>query len=201
MQGWDRWGSGGKASRKVDNLLAAIEARRHPSLERFLFALGIRRIGEANAKLLARHYGTVGAWREAMLAARIIGSEAREALGGIQGIGPAIAAELVDFFDEPRNLAALDDLLTEVTPDAAEPVAEGALSGKSIVFTGSLETMSRQEAEARAEAMGAKVVKSVSKRTDLVVVGTDAGSKAAKAAELGLTTLTEAAWRELAGMS
>ncbi|MFT8246278.1 NAD-dependent DNA ligase LigA [Roseomonas sp. BN140053] len=199
MQRWDRWGSGGKATRKVDNLLAAIEARRQPSLERFLFALGIRRIGEQNAKLLARHYGTAASWRDAMLDARVVGSEAREALGGIQGIGPAIAEELVEFFAEPRNLAALDDLLTEVTPEPAEAVAEGALSGKSIVFTGGLETMTRQEAEARAEALGAKVVKSVSKRTDYVVIGTDAGSKATKAAELELTTLSEAEWRALAG--
>ncbi len=201
MRGWDRWGSGGKASRKVDNLLAAIEARRTPPLERFLFALGVRRIGEANARLLARHYGTATAWRAAMLEARVIGSEAREALGGIQGIGPAIAAELAAFFDEPRNLGALDNLLGEVTPEPAEPVAAGALSGRSIVFTGSLQIVTRQEAEARAEAMGARVVKSVSARTDYVVVGADAGSKARKAAELGLRTLTEAEWRDLSGMA
>ncbi|UFN47430.1 NAD-dependent DNA ligase LigA [Roseomonas sp. OT10] len=201
MRAWPGWGAKtkGGASRKVENLLKAIEARRRPSLERFLFALGIRRIGEQNAKLLARHYHTVEAWREAMLAARVVGSEAREALGSIQGIGPAIAQELVEFFAEPRNLDALDDLLTEVTPEPAEAVAEGVLSGKSVVFTGSLETMTRQEAEARAEVLGAKVVKSVSKKTDFVVVGTDAGSKATKAAELGLRVLSEADWREMAG--
>ncbi|UPG72326.1 NAD-dependent DNA ligase LigA [Roseomonas gilardii subsp. gilardii] len=206
MRGWEGWGGrggknpSGKDSKKITNLLAAIEARREPSLERFLFALGIRRIGAQNARLLARHYGTVEHWRQAMLDARVVGSEAREDLGGIQGIGPAIAQELVEFFSEPRNLEALDDLLREVRPQPAEAVAEGALSGKSIVFTGSLETMTRQEAEARAESLGAKVVKSVSKKTDLVVIGTDAGSKAKKAAELELRTLTEAEWRELAGM-
>ncbi|SHK08281.1 DNA ligase (NAD+) [Roseomonas rosea] len=200
LRGWKGWGGSAKGeSRKVANLLAAIEARRSVSLERFIFALGIRRIGEQNARLLARHYHTAEAWREAMLAARVVGSEAREDLGGIQGIGPAIAQELVSFFAERRNVEALDDLLREVSPEPAEAVAEGALSGKSIVFTGSLETMTRQEAEARAEALGAKVVKSVSKRTDFVVVGADAGSKAKKAAELELKTLTEAEWREMAG--
>ncbi|WP_338661848.1 NAD-dependent DNA ligase LigA [Pararoseomonas sp. SCSIO 73927] len=200
LRGWKGWGGSAKGeSRKVQNLLAAIEARRSVSLERFIFALGIRRIGEQNARLLARHYHTAGAWRNAMLAAQIIGSEAREDLGGIIGIGPAIAQELVGFFSETRNVEALDDLLREVSPEAAEAVAEGALSGKSVVFTGGLETMTRQEAEARAEALGAKVVKSVSKRTDFVVIGTDAGSKAKKAAELELRTLTEAEWRDLAG--
>ncbi|TPG51878.1 NAD-dependent DNA ligase LigA [Roseomonas nepalensis] len=200
LRGWKGWGGAAKGeSKKVANLLAAIEARRRPSLERFIFALGIRRIGEQNARLLARHYHSAAAWRAAMLDARIIGSEAREDLGGIQGIGPSIAQELVTFFAETRNVEALDDLLGEVTPEEAEAVAEGALSGKSIVFTGGLETMTRQEAEARAELLGAKVVKSVSKRTDLVVVGTDAGSKAKKAAELELRTLTEAEWRAIAG--
>ncbi|WP_159347523.1 NAD-dependent DNA ligase LigA [Roseomonas harenae] len=202
LRGWKGWGGSARGeSKKVANLLAAIEARRRPSLERFIFALGIRRIGEQNARLLARHYHTAQAWRQAMLDARVIGSEAREDLGGIQGIGPAIAQELVAFFSEKRNVDAIDDLLREVTPEEAEAVAEGALSGKSIVFTGSMETMTRQEAEARAEQLGAKVVKSVSKKTDFVVVGADAGSKAKKAAELGLKTLTEAEWREIAGFA
>lgn len=185
------------------NLTAAIEARRHPPLERFIFALGIRRIGEANAKLLARHYHSLANWRQRMRDARVIGSEAREELGSIQGIGPAIAQELVDFFDEPRNLAALDDLAHEVTPeDVANggAAADGPFAGKTLVFTGTLETMTRQEAEARAETLGAKVTKSVSKKTDYVVVGADAGSKAAKAAELGVKTLTEAEWRQMAGL-
>jgi DNA ligase (NAD+) len=202
MRGWPGWGGRGKEARKVANLLAAIEARRRVPLERFIFALGIRRIGEANAKLLARHYHSFAAWRDRMVAAGTIGSEAREELGSIQGIGPAIATELAEFFAEPRNVAALDDLTREVTPQDAEVVAavDSPFAGKAIVFTGTLETMSRDEAEAQAERLGAKVTKSVSKRTDFVVVGADAGSKAAKAAELGVRTLTEAEWREMAGL-
>ena len=186
----------------VRNLLRAIEARRRVPLDRFIFALGIRRIGEANAKLLARHYHSFAAWRQAMLDARVIGSEAREELGSIQGIGPAIAQELVDFFDEPHNLEALDDLASEVTPEeVAGPAAGGSpLAGRTIVFTGTLETMTRPEAEDHAERLGAKVTKSVSKKTDFVVVGADAGSKATKARELGLRILTEAEWREMAGL-
>ncbi|MBV1695668.1 MAG: NAD-dependent DNA ligase LigA, partial [Hyphomicrobiales bacterium] len=153
-------------------------------------------------KLLARHYHSLAEWRQGMLDARIIGSEAREALGSIQGIGPAIAQELVDFFDEPHNLAALDDLAREVAPEAiAGPAtADSPFAGKTMVFTGTLETMTRPEAEDRAERLGAKVTKSVSKKTDFVVVGADAGSKATKAAELGVRTLTEAEWREMAGL-
>ncbi len=192
---WDGWGE-----RKVDNLLAAIDARRAPPLERFLFALGIRRIGEQNAKLLARHYHSLAEWRAAMIAARIIGSEAREALGSIQGIGPAIAEELVEFFAEDQNLAALDDLAREITPAAAEAGdASGALAGKTVVFTGSLSGMTRDEAGAIAERLGAKVAKSVSAKTHYLVVGADAGSKAAKATALGVTVLDEAAFRALAG--
>ncbi len=181
----------------VRNLLRAIEARRAPGFDRFIFALGIRRIGEANAKLLARHYHALSEWRERMLAARIIGSEAREELGSIQGIGPTIAQELVEFFAEPRNLAALDDLASLVTPYPVEhAAADSAFAGKTVVFTGTLETMTRPEAEAMAERLGAKVTKSVSKKTDFLIVGADAGSKAAKAQELGVTTLTEAEFRE-----
>ena len=196
LAGFEGWGE-----RKIGKLLEAIDARRSVPLERFIFALGIRRIGEQNAKLLARHYHSLEAWRAAMIAAHIIGSEAREELGSIQGIGPAIAEELVEFFAEPRNLAALDDLAVQVTP---EPVTESdagdsPFAGKTMVFTGTLEQMTRDEAEALAERLGAKVTKSVSKKTDFVVVGADAGSKAAKAAELGVKTLTEAEWLELAG--
>jgi DNA ligase (NAD+) len=195
LAGFEGWGE-----RKIVKLLEAIDARRSVALERFIFALGIRRIGEQNAKLLARHYHSLEAWRAAMIAAHIIGSEAREELGSIQGIGPAIAEELIEFFAEPRNLAALDDLAAEVTP---EPVTESdagdsPFAGKTMVFTGTLEQMTRDEAEALAERLGAKVTKSVSKKTDFVVVGADAGSKATRAAELGVKTLTEAEWLELA---
>jgi DNA ligase (NAD+) len=196
LAGFEGWGE-----RKIVKLLEAIEARRSVALERFIFALGIRRIGEQNAKLLARHYHSLEAWRAAMTAAHIIGSEAREELGSIQGIGPTIAEELVEFFAEPRNLAALDDLAAEVSPLPVEETsaADSAFAAKTMVFTGTLEKMTRDEAEALAERLGAKVTKSVSKKTDFVVVGADAGSKAAKAAELGVKVLTEAEWLELAG--
>ena len=183
------------------NLSRAIRARLRIALERFIYALGIRRIGEANAKLLARHYHSYAEWREQMLAARIIGSEAREQLGSILGIGPSIAQELVDFFAEHRNVETLDELAALLSiEDAAAAGEQTPLAGKTIVFTGGLETMTRPEAKARAESLGAKVTDSVSKKTDLVVIGTDAGSKARKATELGIRTLTEAEWRELAGM-
>jgi DNA ligase (NAD+) len=138
-----------------------------------------------------------------MLAATVVGSDERLALGSIIGVGPALAEELAAFFTEPRNVAALDELAAELTiEDAARPAtADGALAGKNLVFTGTLETMSRTEAKARAEAMGARVTDSVSKRTDLLVLGADAGSKAKKAAELGVRTVTEAEWREMAGMA
>ena len=192
LEGWGRL--------STQKLFSAIAARRNPGLERFLFALGIRRIGEQNAKLLARHYHSIGALCVRMAEARVIGSEAREELGSIQGIGPAIATELVEFLAEPRNLVALDDLLAEVTPeDSAVIEGDGnPFAGKALVFTGTLESLSRQEAEARAEALGAKVTKSVSKKTDFVVVGADAGSKAAKAAELGVTVLAEREFRAMA---
>jgi DNA ligase (NAD+) len=183
----------------AQNLVRAIAARRRIGLARFIFALGIRRIGESNAKLLARHYGSFANWREQMIAATEVGSDARLALGSIVGIGEAIAEELTDFFGEPRNLAVLDELVGELTIEDAAPVggADGALAGKIIVFTGTLETMTRPEAKARAEALGARVTDSVSKKTDLVVVGADAGSKAKKAAELGVRVVSEAEWGEM----
>ncbi len=192
-EGW------GKVSAR--NLSRAIEARRRIPLERLIYALGIRRIGEANARLLARHYGSYADWRAGMLAATVIGSEARSTLGNIIGIGPVIAEEVADFFDEPHNVETLDELAARLTiEDAAAPeAADSQVAGKTIVFTGSLETMTRPEAKARAEALGAKVTDSVSKKTDLVVVGADAGSKARKAQELGVKTVTEQEWREMAG--
>lgn len=181
------------------NLSQAIEARRRIGLGRFIFALGIRRIGERNAQLLARHYTSFSNWRAQMLEATTIGSDARLALGSIIGIGEAIAEELVDFFAEPRNLAVLDELAGLLTiEDEAAGAAGGALAGKTVVFTGTLLTLTRQEAKAQAEALGAKVTDSVSKKTDYVVVGADAGSKAKKAAELGVKTLTEEEWKMLA---
>ncbi len=183
------------------NLTAAITARRTIPLARFIYALGIRRIGEQNARLLARHYTSYPNWVAQMRAAIIIGSEARSDLGSIVGIGGAIAEELVEFFAEPRNLATVNELasLLIIVDAAAPPQASGELAGKIVVFTGTLTTMSRPEAKAQAELLGARVTDSVSKKTDLVVLGADAGSKAKKAAELGVRTVTEAEWRELTG--
>ncbi|MEJ5141539.1 NAD-dependent DNA ligase LigA [Gluconobacter albidus] len=184
----------------VDNLLRAIDERRTIPLTRLVFGLGIRRIGERNAQLLARHYQTFENWRDAMLAARP-DSEERAALGAIMGVGDAIADELSAFFAESHNVETLDDLakeLTEITPEDA-PV-EGHLSGKVIVFTGTMTTMSRPEAKAIAERLGAQVTDSVSKKTSLVVLGEKAGSKAKKAAELGIETTDENGWRLLAGL-
>jgi DNA ligase (NAD+) len=192
-EGW------GKQSAR--NLSRAIAARRTVPLERFIFALGIRRIGSTNAKLLARHYGSFANWRAQMLTATTVGSDERLALGSISGIGPTIAEELTDFFGEERNIAALDELAAELSIEAAAQAdaADSPIVGKTVVFTGSLETMTRPEAKARAESLGAKVTDSVSKKTDIVVVGADAGSKARKAVELGVRTMTEAEWRELIG--
>jgi DNA ligase (NAD+) len=192
-EGW------GKLSAR--NLSRAIAARRTVPLERFIFALGIRRIGSTNAKLLARHYGTFANWRTQMVAATQVGADERLELGSISGIGPTIAEELTDFFGEDRNIAALDELAAEVTvEDAARAdAADSPIAGKTVVFTGTLETMTRPEAKARAESLGAKVTDSVSKKTDIVIVGADAGSKARKAVELGVRTVTEAEWRELVG--
>ena len=189
----------GWKQRSVDNLLAAIEERRTIPLARFIYALGIRRVGETNGKLLARHYGSYANWRAQMQAATTVGSEERSALGSIIGVGPALATELADFFTEDRNRAVIDDLAAELMIQDAEATAAGSpISGKLMVFTGTLETMTRPEAKARAEALGARVTDSVSKKTDYVVLGAEAGSKAKKAAELGIATLTEQEWRDLA---
>jgi DNA ligase (NAD+) len=194
----EREGWGATSAR---NLSRSIEARRVIGLARFIYALGIRRIGETNAKLLARHYGSFVHWRAQMLAARVVGSDERLALGSIIGVGPAVAEELMEFFAEGRNIAALDALAGVLTiEDAAGAGADSPLAGKTIVFTGGMASMTRPEARARAEALGARVTDSVSKNTDYVVAGADAGSKAKKAAALGLTVLDEAGWRDLAGL-
>jgi DNA ligase (NAD+) len=194
-EGW------GKLSTK--NLLDAIDRRRKIPLDRLIYALGIRQVGEATAKLLARHYRSFEAWRAAMLeAAQDEAGEAYAELTNIGQIGPSVANDILDFFREEHNLAALDDLvgeLDEVTETAAPSRANSPIAGKTVVFTGTLEKMTRQEAKARAEQLGANVAGSVSKKTDYVVVGADAGSKAEKAKALGVATLTEAEWLDLIG--
>ena len=196
IAGREGWGKTSAAK-----LSAAIAARRHIPLPRFIYALGIRRIGESNARLLARHYGTYARWRGAMEAAVDPNADARQELNAISGIGPAIAADLAAFFSEPHNLQTLNALEQILTiEDAAIPASSSPLAGKTVVFTGTLSTLTRPEAKARAESLGAKATESVSKRTDYVVIGADAGSKAAKATELGLTILTEAQFRKMAGL-
>jgi DNA ligase (NAD+) len=184
------------------NLSNAVAERRRIPLARFIYALGIRRIGEANARLLARHYGSYARFAASMQAAADPQSPERQALDSILGIGPAIVEELIAFFAEPRNRATLAALEREVAIEDAEqePGLSSPLSGKTLVFTGMLATMTRQEAKARAEALGAKVTDSVSHATDFLVAGADPGSKARKAAELGVRTIDEEEWRSLAGL-
>jgi DNA ligase (NAD+) len=146
------------------NLFAAIVARRNVALHRFIFALGIRHVGETTAKVLARHFGTIEALRDTAMAANEPDSEARKALTAIDGIGPVMAEALVDFFTEQHNSEAVADLLTHVTLQPPEIVSsQSPVSGKTVVFTGALERMSRDEAKAMAERLGAKVSGSVSK--------------------------------------
>jgi DNA ligase (NAD+) len=192
----------GWGKQSVGNLLAAIERRREIPLDRFINALGIHQVGEATARLLAKNYHALAAWRAAMEdAAKDPDGPAFADLDNIGGIGRSMAEDIAAFFAEPHNREVLDDLAHEVTvTDFAAPAATGSpLAGKTIVFTGTLDSMSRPEAKARAEALGAKVAGSVSSKTDYVVVGADAGSKAKKAAELGVTVLSEGEWRKLSG--
>ncbi|MEZ5930699.1 MAG: NAD-dependent DNA ligase LigA [Alphaproteobacteria bacterium] len=191
----DGWGD-----KKIENLKKAVAERRKIGFDRFINALGIRFIGETNARLLARHYGTLGAWRTAMTSAAEGGEEALAELENIDGVGPKVAEALVEFFKESHNLDVLNDLasLVEAEPLPVADVSASPFAGKTMVFTGSLEEMTRAEAKATAEALGAKVAGSVSAKTDYVVVGADAGSKAKKAAELGVTMLSEAEWLKLA---
>ena len=178
----------------VRNLFAAINARRTIALNRFIFALGIRHIGETNAKRLARHFGTFEALRLAVDAAYDEASEGRRELISIEGIGPIVAEALVDFLHEPHNRQVLDALLLHLTLTPMESVAESPVSGKTVVFTGALERMSRDEAKAMAERLGAKVAGSVSKKTNLVVAGPGAGSKLTQAQALGIEVISEDDW-------
>jgi DNA ligase (NAD+) len=184
------------------NLFAAIAARREIALNRFIYALGIRHVGEATAKELARHFGSAQALEETAIAAQDRDSEAWSDLTSIEGIGEVVAEALVDFFGEPHNREIVDELLEQVTVTRLEAAAASSpVSGKTVVFTGSLEKITREEAKAMAERLGAKVSGSVSKKTDLVVAGASAGSKLAKARELGVETIDEEAWLKLVGES
>lgn len=194
----------GWGEKSAANVMAAIAARRAISLARFIYALGIPQVGEATGKRLARHYGTFRAWWKAMQAAADPDSEAYRDLRAIEDIGPSVAADLVEFAAEQHNREAVADLIHEVAvEDFVAPRAQkdSPIAGKTVVFTGTLVSMSRDEAKARAEALGAKVSGSVSAKTDLVVVGADAGSKAKKARELGVKTIDEDEWVRMGGKS
>ncbi len=174
----------------VDKLLAAIEARREPAPDRFLFGLGIRHVGGVTAKDLVKAFGTVE-----RVAAVATSPDAFAELSAVEGIGPVVAQALTDFFHEPHNREAWDDLLNQVRPPAfVSNMRASPVTGKTIVFTGSLETLSRDEAKAQAESLGAKTAGSVSAKTDLVVAGPGAGSKLKKAAEFGIEVIDEAGW-------
>ena len=183
----------------VKNLLSAIAQRRDIGLDRFIYALGIRQIGQATARRLAIYYGSLERFRNAMLAAADAQDAAYHELIAIEDIGPSVAKDLTGFFAERHNRAAVDDLQSELNiRDYIPPVATGSpVEGKTVVFTGKLLRSGRDEAKARAESLGAKVAGSVSKNTDYVVAGEDAGSKLKKATELGVRILSEDEWLAL----
>ncbi|MCP3730641.1 NAD-dependent DNA ligase LigA [Sphingomonas sp. MG17] len=209
-------GREGWKDKSVDNLLAAIEAKRSPDAARLLFGLGIRHVGIVTARDLLKRYATLPALQalaDELIALReatppALGeTEAKhrtrldkaiaEAIG-VENVGAAVGHALADFFHEPHNRAVWNDLLAEVSPpDFVVETRDSQVSGKTVVFTGKLETLSRDEAKAQAESLGARVAGSVSAKTDLLVAGSDAGSKARKAAELGIRVVSEAEWAEI----
>ena len=190
----------GYGATSVRNLFAAIEARRSIALNRFMFGLGIRHVGETNARRLARHFGSFEALQAVAMAAADPASEARAELRGIEGLGDVVAEAVADFFAEPHNRQILEALLAEVTVEPMQAVTSSSpVAGKIVVFTGSLERMTREEAKARAEALGAKVSGSVSAKTTLVVAGPGAGSKRTKAEQLGIEVISEEEWLGLIG--
>jgi len=190
----------GWGEKSVSKLFDAIEMRRRIGLDRFIYALGIRQVGQATARLLALNYHSLINWRAAMdeMAADPEGP-ARQHLISIDQIGPSVADDLAAFFKEPHNSKVLDDLQAQLTVEdfVSAVTADSPVAGKTVVFTGTLVTMSRDEAKAQAQALGAKVAGSVSAKTDYVVAGAEAGSKLKKAEELGITVLTEDEWKSL----
>jgi DNA ligase (NAD+) len=216
LLGRERW-----AEISAANLIAAIDARRRPPLDRFLFALGIRHVGEVTARDLARRYRSWEAFQamiDSALALRqemqpVIGEEERKFLQrrnkavveavGTPNIGPEVANALLDFFEEPHNRDVIADIFAAGVEieDVVHKVRESPVTGKTIVFTGSLEALSRDEAKAQAEALGARTADSVSAKTGLVVAGPGAGSKLKKAQELGIEVMDEAGWLALVAAS
>ena len=186
-------GREGWKEKSVDNLLGSIEAKREPDGPRFLFGLGIRHVGIVTAKDLLKSLSTIEELRRAAMS-----DDAQSELSAVEGVGPVVAEALVDFFHEEHNRDALDDLLSEVRPKPfVSDAKQTEWTGKTIVFTGTLETMSRDEAKAQAERLGARAAGSVSAKTDLVVAGPGAGSKLKKAEELGIRVIGEADWAKI----
>lgn len=185
----------GWGKKSVENLFKAINAKRKISLPRFIYALGIRQVGAATARLLAQNYGTFEHFMTEMKA------KETGALVTIDGIGASMATDMVEFFQEEHNLKIIEQLLQEITVEEYHDDSrnDSPLSGKTVVFTGTLEKMTRSEAKALAQKLGAKVAGSVSSKTDYVIVGADAGSKATKAAELGIKILSENDFAQLVG--
>ena len=182
----------------VRKLFAAIDARREISLERFIYALGIRQVGETTARALARGYGTWKAFHDAGLRVARGDAEARQDMDALDQIGDTVIDSIAAYFSEAHNVAIVEKLTKQVRIlDAEQPARESPIAGKTIVFTGTLEKMTREEAKALAERLGAKVSGSVSKKTDYVVAGAEAGSKLRKAAELGVTVLEEQQFLDL----
>ncbi|SOB86513.1 DNA ligase (NAD+) [Sphingomonas guangdongensis] len=188
----------GWQAKSVDALLAAIEARRAPDAARLLFGLGIRHVGQVTARDLLKLFVDLPGLRAAAEGAAAGDPDALARFELVEGVGPAVVGALGHFFHEPHNVAVWDDLLTEVSPPPfVVETRVSRVNGKTVVFTGTLETMSRDEAKAQAEALGARVSGSVSAKTDLVVYGPGAGSKLKKAAELAIETIDEAGWAKI----
>ncbi|MEM6308175.1 MAG: helix-hairpin-helix domain-containing protein, partial [Pseudomonadota bacterium] len=193
LEGW--------GAKSADNLFAAIDEKRTIALHRLIFALGLRHVGASASKTLAQTYGTWDALDTAVMQASGHEGPEWDALNNVDGIGQVMAASLVQAFHTTDRRAQIDDLLQHLTIKPAQPlqINDSPVAGKTVVFTGTLEHMTRAEAKARAEALGAKVAGSVSAKTDLLIAGPGAGSKAKKAADLGVDVIDEPAWLALIG--
>ncbi len=193
----------GWGEKSANNLFDAIDERRKIALGRLIFGLGIRHVGEVVSNLLARHYGTWSAFETAVTEAADFSGPAWEDLIGIDGVGEVLAQSLVSTMNQPAERESIDRLIAHLdVQEAAKPQTDGSpVAGKTVVFTGTLERMTRAEAKARAEALGAKVSGSVSKKTDILIAGPGAGSKEKKAQELGIEILDEDAWLDLIGQA
>jgi DNA ligase (NAD+) len=190
----------GYGETSVRNLFASIEGRRRISLERFIYGLGMRHVGETTALALARGYGSWQAFHDACLQVVADDEEAIAEMDALDQIGETVIASIKAYFGESHNRGIVERLVKEVTiVDAEKPKSNSAIAGKTVVFTGSLEKMTRDEAKATAERLGAKASGSVSKKTDYVVAGPGAGSKLNEAKKHGVEVLTEDEWLKLIG--